>query len=60
MIAPTPGRSVDPRTLAVLQYVLLGRPGWQQFLSTHTRTLERLGTVVTAVLAVWAMTVLVT
>ena len=46
------------RTLAVLQYVLLGRPGWQQFLSTHTRTLERLGTVLTAVLAVWAMTVL--
>lgn len=31
------------RTLALLQYVLVGRPGWQRFLSGHTRLLERAG-----------------
>lgn len=36
------------RTLAVLQYILLGRPGWQRFLSQHSRVLERAGTVLTA------------
>lgn len=42
------------RSLAVVQYILLGRPGWQQFLSSHTRVLERGGTVVTAALLAWA------
>ncbi|NLG22406.1 MAG: hypothetical protein GX555_13365 [Actinomycetales bacterium] len=42
------------RSVAVLQYILLGRPGWQRFLSSHTRWLERSGTVVTALLLVWA------
>lgn len=42
------------RSLAVLQYILLGRPGWQRFLSAHTRWLERGGTVVTLVLLLWA------
>jgi hypothetical protein len=36
------------RTVAVLQFVLLGEDGWQGFLAPHTRVLERLGTVVTA------------
>lgn len=36
------------RTIAVLQFVLLGEDGWQGFLAPHTRVLERLGTVVTA------------
>lgn len=35
------------RSLAVLQYVLVGAPGWQQFLARHTRVLERVGSVVT-------------
>ena len=43
------------RSLAVLQYVLLGRPGWQRFLSGHTRWLERGGTVATAGLLAWAV-----
>ncbi|GGK58095.1 hypothetical protein [Ornithinimicrobium pekingense] len=47
------------RTLAVLQYILLGRPGWQHFLSGHTRALERSGTVVTAALVTWATVLLV-
>ncbi|AXH97178.1 hypothetical protein [Ornithinimicrobium avium] len=42
------------RSLAVLQRVLLGRAGWQQFLAAHTRTLERAGTLVTAALVAWA------
>ena len=42
------------RSLAVLQYILLGRPGWQRFLSGHTRVLERGGTVVTVGLLAWA------
>lgn len=42
------------RSLPVLQYVLLGRPGWQQFLSGHTRVLERVGSVVTVGLLVLA------
>lgn len=48
------------RSLAVLQYVLLGRPGWQRFLSAHTRWLERGGTVVTAVLLAWTVGLLLT
>lgn len=36
------------RSLAVLQYLTLGRPGWQAFLSRHSRVLERAGSVVTA------------
>ncbi|WP_162786721.1 hypothetical protein [Janibacter anophelis] len=36
------------RSLAVLQFVLLGADGWQAFLAGHTRLLERLGTLVTA------------
>lgn len=43
------------RSLAVLQYILLGRPGWQRFLSSHTRWLERGGTVVTVALLAWAL-----
>lgn len=43
------------RSLAVLQYILLGRPGWQRFLSGHTRWLERGGTVVTTALLGWAI-----
>ena len=31
------------RTLAIAQYLLLGRPGWSDFLAGHTRVLERLG-----------------
>ncbi|USQ80067.1 hypothetical protein NF556_21185 [Ornithinimicrobium faecis] len=42
------------RSLAVLQYIVLGRPGWQRFLSSHTRWLERGGTVVTVALLAWA------
>lgn len=44
------------RSLAVLQYLSLGRPGWQEFLSRHTRVLERAGTVVTALLLGVALT----
>ena len=46
------------RSLAVLQYVLVGQPGWQRFLSGHTRWLERAGTVTTAALLGWAAVVL--
>lgn len=42
------------RSLAVLQFLVLGRPGWQSFLSRHTRVLERAGSVLTAALVVWA------
>lgn len=42
------------RSLAVLQYLTVGRPGWQRFLSRHSRVLERSGSVVTAVLLVTA------
>ena len=38
------------RTLAVLQYLALGSDGWAEFLSSHTRLLERTGSVVAAVL----------
>ena len=48
------------RAIAVLQYVLLGRPGWQFFLSRHTRVLERLGSVVTALLLAGAVVLLAT
>jgi hypothetical protein len=36
------------RSLAVLQFLALGRDGWQTFLAGHTRVLERAGTVATA------------
>lgn len=42
------------RSAAVLQFLLLGRPGWQRFLSEHTRVLERAGAGLTAVLVIWA------
>lgn len=35
------------RTLAIAQYLMLGRPGWSDFLAGHTRVLERLGSVLT-------------
>ncbi|MGA8047972.1 MAG: hypothetical protein WCA30_17060 [Dermatophilaceae bacterium] len=38
------------RALAVLQFLLLGSEGWAEFLSSHTRSLERTGSVVTALL----------
>ncbi|QFG67420.1 hypothetical protein [Ornithinimicrobium pratense] len=38
------------RSLAVLQYVLLGAPGWQAFLARHSRVLERTGSVLAAAL----------
>lgn len=40
------------RTLAIAQYLLLGRPGWSDFLARHTRVLERLGSVLTAALVI--------
>lgn len=43
------------RTLAVLQYLVLGREGWAEFLSGHARVLERLGTVIAAALVVSAV-----
>lgn len=46
------------RSLAVLQYILIGRPGWQRFLSAHSRVLERGGTLVTAALVAWATVLL--
>lgn len=46
------------RAIAVLQYILLGRPGWQRFLSAHTRLLERAGSVVTTGLLGWAVLLL--
>ena len=42
------------RSLAVLQYVLLGAPGWQAFLARHTRVLERVGTVLAGALLLLA------
>lgn len=42
------------RSLAVLQYVLVGAPGWQDFLARHSRLLERTGSVLTAVLLLGA------
>lgn len=42
------------RSLAILQYVLVGRDGWAANLSTHSRALERAGSVVAAVLLVVA------
>lgn len=42
------------RSLAILQFVLLGRDGWVQFLTGHTRTLERVGSVGCAALLIWA------
>ncbi|NLG20181.1 MAG: hypothetical protein GX555_01945 [Actinomycetales bacterium] len=36
------------RTLAVLQYLLMGTDDWAAFLSAHTRVLERLGSLVAA------------
>ncbi|WP_131103242.1 hypothetical protein [Ornithinimicrobium sufpigmenti] len=42
------------RSLAVLQYVLLGAPGWQAFLGRHSRVLERTGSVLAAALLVTA------
>lgn len=42
------------RSLAVLQHVLLGAPGWQAFLARHTRVLERTGTVLAATLLLLA------
>ena len=47
------------RSLAVLQYVLVGAPGWQDFLARHTRLLERAGSVLAGVLllaAAWMLT----
>lgn len=41
------------RSLAIAQFVLLGRDGWVQFLGAHTRLLERLGSVVCAALLAW-------
>ena len=38
------------RSLAVLQYVLLGAPGWQAFLARHPRVLERAGTAIAGAL----------
>lgn len=65
LLAPSLGTAVllgtvfgASRSLAVLQHVLLGRAGWQQFLAAHTRTLERAGTVVTAALVAWAVMLL--
>jgi hypothetical protein len=43
------------RTLAVLQYLLVGDDGWGDFLSTHTRFLERAGSVVTGALVLVAL-----
>ena len=46
------------RSLAVLQYVLLGAPGWQAFLARHARALERAGSVLAGVLllaAAWSL-----
>ncbi len=38
------------RSVGILQHIVLGRPGWQDFLVRHARLLERLGSVVSAVL----------
>ncbi len=43
------------RSLAILQFVLLGRDGWAQFLTGHSRVLERAGSVVAAVLLLSAV-----
>lgn len=42
------------RSVAVLQYVLLGAPGWQAFLARHSRVLERTGTALTTALLLTA------
>jgi hypothetical protein len=42
------------RSLAVLQYVVLGAPGWQGFLARHSRHLERAGSVLAAALLLLA------
>lgn len=36
------------RSLAVLQYIVLGAPGWQSFLARHSRLLERAGSLLAA------------
>ncbi len=41
------------RSLAILQFVLLGRDGWVQFLTGHTRLLERTGSAGCAALLIW-------
>ncbi|WP_434016815.1 hypothetical protein [Ornithinimicrobium sp.] len=43
------------RSLAILQFVLLGRDGWAQFLTGHSRILERMGSVLAAVLLLTAV-----
>ena len=43
------------RTLAVLQYLVLGEEGWAELLSGHTRLLERTGTVLAALLVAVAV-----
>lgn len=43
------------RSLAIAQFVLLGRDGWVQFLGSHTRLLERSGSVACAALLAWAL-----
>ena len=43
----------------MLQYVLLGASGWQDFLARHTRVLERAGSVLAGLLlaaAAWGLT----
>lgn len=45
------------RSLAILQFVLLGRDGWAAFLSTHARLLERGGSLLAGVLLVAALLV---
>lgn len=43
----------------MLQYVLLGASGWQDFLARHTRVLERVGSVLAGLLlaaAAWGVT----
>ena len=46
------------RSLAVLQYILLGAPGWQAFLARHSRLLERCGSLVTSALLLIAAVLL--
>lgn len=43
------------RSVAILQFVLLGRDGWAQFLTGHSRILERTGTVLAAALLLTAV-----
>jgi len=42
------------RSVAILQFVLLGRDGWVHFLTAHTRMLERAGSIGCAVLLIWS------